>query len=502
MPFSPALTTLLDMALYHANEAELVNTTCAASALLSVFLDMKECSALILREARWMTGVPFTSIELEEGVAVGSAGVVLENDAIVLGGEDEAGVGESNVGSEEARWNEFEMIQDFAMQCFAASKEAIHRLSTDRLAESANLTLADAISSMGEEGKKEDGLEQMSPGSDMDGLKLMQQQQQSGSFNVTNAEIARCYKSQPRSSCWESSRLYCPDYSWADDCITLCQRLLRNLTKHKYVTSVGGVHGWNRYIASSSTEQSSDIIHPPSYASSGPHPFPSLEAVHALKYLVSDILTTSLPSHLNQFRAAVESNAVVSKRLYLVKCEYRAPIRAHMESWMALKAAPKLELVKRYLKDFHGVTGDGEASNNPQVLQRSNSNRRKNSAEPLALHKQRDTLEKLIAEQWKHPSFLEALQLERLCERLEMEMSQILLPLSHLAAEIMDHLRGRIRAVAVLTNNSEDSDGSDEESVELNIEEILGWKDVPHMRELLKVSLLFLPVFLCSTTSN
>jgi hypothetical protein len=178
-----------------------------------------------------------------------------------------------------------------------------------------------------------------------------------------------------------------------------------------------------------------------------------------------------------------------------------------MESWMAVKAAPKLDLVERYLREFHGVIGEGEAtpssstattttsaSNSQTTFQRSNSTKRKNSnsltAEPLALHKQRDSLEKLIADQWKHPSFLEALQLERLCERLEMEMSQILLPLSHLAAEIMDEMKGRIRAVAVLAADSEESDAeSDEESsVELNIEEVLGWKDVPHMRELLKVS--------------
>jgi hypothetical protein len=56
----------------------------------------------------------------------------------------------------------------------------------------------------------------------------------------------------------------------------------------------------------------------------------------------------------------------------------------------------------------------------------------------------------------------------------------------------MDHSKGRIRAVAVLGDDLEESDtednSEDEESVELNIEEVLGWKDVPHMRELLKVS--------------
>ena len=498
------------MALYSAHEAELVPTVCACSKLLQLWIEFKEASALLVRECRLCAGVPFVPLELERGVALGSGGVILENDAIVWGGENETMVEENGrsaiimEGNEDMKWNEYEMIHDFALQCYSASKEAIHRLSTDRLAESANLTLRDVLSTgHNEEGKKEDAVEQVSPGSDLtpDGKMVSQ----SGSSNFTNAEIGRCYKDQPRSSCWESSRLYCPDYSWADDCITLCQRLLRNLSKHKFVSTVGGAHGWNRYVSSCS-DQSLHILYPPTYASNTPHPFPSLEAVHALKYIVSDLLSTSLPSHLNQFRAAVEANAVVTKRLYLVKCEYRAPIRAHMESWMALKAAPKLELVERYLKEFHGIdTGGGSSSSSHSQSSnnKSNATRRKNSnnssTEPSALHKQRDSLEKLIADQWKHPSFLEALQLERLCERLEMEMSQILLPLSHVAAEIMDQSKGRIRAVAVVVNHSEESDvedDSDEESGEWNMEEVLGWKDVPRMKELLKVR-----PFLCQSTT-
>lgn len=488
----------MDTALYHAHEAELVATTCAASKLLQLFLEMKEASALLIRECGWMAGVPFVALEVDEqGVAVGSAGVILE------GMDDYKDVHHGgNEGSDDAKWNEFELIQDFGLQCFSASKEAIHRLTTERLAESANLTLQDSISSINEEGKRDEMMtDQGSPISDTqndDGNRPLQQQ---ASPSFTNAEIGRCYRSQPRSSCWESSRLYCPDYTWADDCIALCQRLLKNLSKHKFLSTLGGPHGWNRYVTnSSSAERNSHIVLPPTYASCTPHPFPSLEAVHTLKYLVSDLLTASLPAHLNQFRAAVESNAVVSKRLYLVKCEYRAPIRAFMESWMALKAAPELELVERYLKEFHATSNEGGGSH-PPTSSKGNATKRKNSNNSVtpALHEQRDSLEKLIADKWKDPSFLEALQLERLCERLEMEMSCILLPLSHVAVEVMDNIRGRIRAVAVLTNDSEESDTddtSDDESAELIIEEILGWKDVPHMRELLKAS-----YFVCSVVS-
>ncbi|KAL7489530.1 hypothetical protein ACHAW6_015157 [Cyclotella cf. meneghiniana] len=498
---SPALTTLLDTALYHANEAELVPTTCAASRLLQQFLEMKEASATVLRECRWMVGVPFVPLELDDqGVAVGSAGVVLEDGRVISGGRDDATDCGSIVGwdgvSEDTKWNEFDTIQDFASQCFSAAKEAIHRLTTDRLAESANLTLQDAISSMSEDGNKEEI--DHGPDHGVHDSNAPMQQQPAPSFDVTNSEIGRCYRAQPRSTCWESPRLYCPDYSWADDCITGCQRILRNLLKHKFVSLVGA-NGWNRYTSGSLAKYDAHMVHPPTYASCTPHPFPSLEAVHALKYLVADLLSNTIPSYLNQFRAAVESNAVVSKRLYLVKCEYRAPIRAHMESWVALKAAPKLEVVERYLREFHGVEGDLNHTDVGGTVTKTSAHgalRRKNSnisrADTMtSLENHRDSLEKLISEYWKHPSFLEALQLERLCERLEVEMSHILLPLSHLATEIMDQWKGRLRAVAVLTSELEVSDiegksHGEDESVDLIIEEILGWNEVPHLRELLK----------------
>jgi hypothetical protein len=82
-----------------------------------------------------------------------------------------------------------------------------------------------------------------------------------------------------------------------------------------------------------------------------------MEAVHSLQYLVMDLLASSIPARLNQFRAATESNTVITKRLYLVKCEYRAPLRALWEGCMNLNAAPRIELVERYLRDYHGANG-------------------------------------------------------------------------------------------------------------------------------------------------
>jgi hypothetical protein len=96
-------------------------------------------------------------------------------------------------------------------------------------------------------------------------------------------------------------------------------------------------------------------MHPPTYASNAPHIFPFLKAVHSLQFLVMELLASTIPARLNQFRAATESNAVVLKRLYLVKCEYRAPLRALWESCVNLNAAPRIALVKRYLRNYHGL---------------------------------------------------------------------------------------------------------------------------------------------------
>lgn len=182
--------------------------------------------------------------------------------------------------------------------------------------------------------------------------------------------------------------MYCPDYYWAEDAICGIQRMLRALSKHRLL-AILSAHGFERYfcgrggggtIKSRTTTERRDasndtrvksrlwrgergrpgattILRPPTYASDSPHVFPSMEAVHSLQYLVMDLLASSIPARLNQFRAATESNTVITKRLYLVKCEYRAPLRALWEGCMNLNAAPRIELVERYLRDYHGANG-------------------------------------------------------------------------------------------------------------------------------------------------
>jgi len=606
VPPSPALTTLLDTALYKSYQAELVPTVSACSQLLQLYIEMKEAAALIVRECRWCVGVPLsgglvittttTTTDADatnnKGIAIGGGtqnvflggGVVvdefgnnvydgsgdgcgggggalpiMEDDNISAGsglflrrgtsasisivdsinsigstgsGNSKEARMESVAAMEIAKWNEFDTIQDFAQQCYLSANEAIQRLSTDRLSDSANLTVYDGLS--GEAGgngniNSRDGSgnhhQAVTPGDALNHHHHDQSQphvhsmpsppptaatvgpssssagQSSSMFprTLADAGIGRCYEPLTRQGCWESPRLYCPDYTWADDAIGACQRSLKILSKHRFLTLVA-TNGWERYtnitMMSSSAQQDGDhtICPTPIYASSTPHPFPSLEAVHCLQYLVSELLQTSIPSSINKFRAATEANAVVSKRLYLVKCEYRAPMRALWESYTALNAAPRLELVETYLRDYHGVKigeeqqqdttsstqqggGSGSSGSRSSLLKKKlSSDASKKSA---LLQQQREKMENLITEKyWKHPIFVEALQLERCCEKLEMDMSQMLLPLANLAREIIDEWKGRLRALAVVR---------EDESGRKFLQPYINWYQLPGWRELLRV---------------
>lgn len=585
---SPGITTLLDTALYHAYEAELLPTVSAASRLLADLIEMKEASALLLRECRWAVGVPlnvqgltlsrlsrYTTatatnhddehdiqqkdevVECEgvlaDGISVVGGGVIVNEDGIpVIYNRDKdkdnhfhdhdnnfvMTIEEAEIQHAEdiINWNEYDTIQDFAYQCYNSAKEGIHRLTTDRFAETANRTLRDTISATTESESSSTTITTptmmtKTAASKIDIPSLSQQTSGLSSFSTpADVGIGRCYNPQSRRDCWESSQLNCPDYCWAEDVLTGCHRLLKALLKHRFITLVNS-HGWERYInihnetkktkKKNQQQQRSredgkskytimttiSTLRPPTYASNDPHAFPSLEAIHALQYLVSNLLSTSIPSRLNQFRAAVESNAVVSKRLYLVKCEYRAPLRALWESCNNLNSAPKVELVERYLRDYRSTTttttaqegGSGDVGSGTNGAVGKGGSRKKggisSSMEGCAHKKktpiqlQREKLEKLITGKHKHPPFVKALQLERYCERLEVDMSHMLLPLANLASHIMCEWKGRVRSVAVMKYTEQrvgdniDSSASVDENLAMVV---LGWQDVPFMRELLR----------------
>jgi hypothetical protein len=122
-------------------------------------------------------------------------------------------------------------------------------------------------------------------------------------------ETGRRTPVQNRRDCWESPRLLCPDYVWADESFTTCQRLIRSLSKHPFPQ--GDVDNLAPSVVSpSSTTGTASSAMGPSYERNA----------GLLLQLVQD----DLPVRLYQFRCAMDAESVVTKRFYLFKCEYRA----------------------------------------------------------------------------------------------------------------------------------------------------------------------------------
>jgi hypothetical protein len=187
-------------------------------------------------------------------------------------------------------------------------------------------------------------------------------------------------RQRPR-DCWETARLIAPDHVWADDVFLTGQRLIRHLIKQLPVNiEYGDEEG---------------------------------KGARQLGILIM-LVQQDLPTRLHQFRVATEANAVVLKRLYLVKCEYRAPFRAFLEAHQTVQRAPSLELVKQYLTK----------SKDDKVI----------------------GMDDLLQELLETPELVEALQIEKLVEGLEEKMAQGIYGFTELA-RLVDHKRARLREV-------------------------------------------------------
>lgn len=329
----PGLMTILDVALYRSVEGQLTATTCASHALLSAWLDLKYQSQLVLAE-------------------------LAQSDESLRRSQAES----------------------FTRICIEAAWDATERLGTDKLAQSANLS---------------DPYDSNTSGGSNHVLSGVGQQGIVNGVLDSKEETGRRYISEQRpKDCWESSRLFCPDYVWADDVFVTCQRLLRNLNKHPFygddvVTLVG------------STQKRAKLS-------------PCAERyISILLQLVKD----DIPVRLHQCRAAVEADSVVSKRLYLVKSEYRAPFRAFLEAHQSVQRAPTVAMVDDYLS------------------MKSEKVKQKREETQTQLQKLLETSE-----------LVQALALERECEEMEIEVARAVFPFTEMG-RILEHKRGRLVAV-------------------------------------------------------
>lgn len=251
----------------------------------------------------------------------------------------------------------------FARHCLEAACDATEKISTDRFATSANLSDA------------------YEPSASFSSATLSGQVAIEDSLADTGR---RAPKTQRAKDCWETARLICPDHVWADDVFLTGQRLIRHLNKQL----PGNMDSLRL----------------------------SFEAERQVTLLIN-LIQQDLPMRLHQFRTAAESNAVVLKRLYLVKNEYRAPFRAFLEAHQTVQRAPSLDMVNDYLE---------KPSNESQ--------------ESKVQHD--SSLQQLL----ETPELVEALQIEKLMERLEQKMAKGIFGFTELA-RIIDNKKARLTAV-------------------------------------------------------
>jgi hypothetical protein len=219
--------------------------------------------------------------------------------------------------------------------------------------------------------------------------------------------------------CWESQRLCCPDYIWADHAANHTQRLVRLLFKNQYVASHFDMNINNSSATYFTATSNNNSSHMNSNSSVDDDIFNTKRPLITFLPLINTVIeqeasllllviTRDLPTRLVQFRASIEADSTVLKRLYLVKLEYRAPFRTFLESHQSLQRAPSLALVNEYL-------------NSPKSK--------------LEQHRTlcKDNLQLLLTQ----PYLVEALALEKKCEEYELSMAETLYGFSELARYLL-----------------------------------------------------------------
>ncbi len=423
----PGLITLLDVALFRSVEGQLTATISSSNSLLACWLDIKKQAQLVLQ-------------------------LYKTKDFI------------ANTDGETCAY------ESLAWQCLESACNAIERLGTDRLAAAANLsdaydsTKASAVNNT-YSGLYSNDLFYTATGCSVTGVGL--QGIRNGILEAKEETGRREPTMQRRKDCWESPRLFCPDFVWADDVYLACRKWIRSLDKHPLVqisyymkhhddpsvvdptnlltiqktkqqgkhTSKGTkskTHNKNNYNSSNSNnnnnnnsnnnstdkrrrkqESSSGKRRSPKYAGDDP----IYEEMEMQAMILVQLVQHDLPLRLYQFRSAMEADAVVTKRLYLVKCEYRAPFRAFLEAHQNILRAPPMELVEHYyLNSGDDVAADKKKSKSSQSTPTS----------PEALKAE---LQALL----NTPELVELLALEMEAEKLELDMGKALFPFTELS---------------------------------------------------------------------
>ena len=393
---APGLITLLDTALFKTYEGQLTASISSANSTLHAFLELKSQSKMLLNECICAT-LPSTSSSSSSSSSNTSSN--------------------TNASSKQMH-QRIQSLESFARYCIECSNEAINRLTTDRLALTANIPPESKSHSNSNDSMDHDA--------DGDGEGYEFGSGYSSNYGMhshkdvdVNVAVTSAVRSSvedvfhevgmrlsPRhqhnlrkSECWESNKLFCIDYVWGDEAMLQCQRLLRAMIKHDAVDLMTAV-------LANSDDDTNDDAGTSSCAQTMMDRFQN----------VMILLRKDLPMRLQQFRNGIESDIVVSKRLYLIKNEYRAPFRSFLEGHQHVQRAPSLDLVMDYIQLHESSKKDDGA----------------------ALKERRKCANQKIQDCLRNENFIKAIQLEEECEKLEVYMAKMLLPFCELARLLLD----------------------------------------------------------------
>ena len=356
---APGLTTLLDTALYKTHEGQLTATVSSANSLLHAFFQLRKCATELLR---------------------------LTCDVHLVHQEMEL-----KSCNTERLVDQLEALEAFARFCLECVDDAVKYITTEKLAATANLSYQEAFSSSSSSSSSTS----LSPS-----VSISNGNVASGvirSMNIIWEEIGsridpRLQHTFRQKDCWESTKLYCPDYVWADDAHLHCNKLLKEMTRHEALKCI------NCGLKSNDALSKNSII-------------------ISMFEQTMGLIKIDIPLRLHQFRLGLESDTTVSKRLYLVKNEYRAPFRAFLEGHTHVQRAPSLQLVDSYIK-LHQMKDTTTLKNRRQEL-----NQKK---QDLLLNK----------------NLMQIMKLEEKCEEMEIKMASILFPFCELARLLMENNAG------------------------------------------------------------
>jgi len=489
---APGLMTLLDTALYRAHEGQLTATVSSANATLLAFLQLKAQAKELVHACQTLP--PSSSLSSPHSSPNSSLVMPQAGSGSGSGGSSGGSKNQAQMQAVALRtkrhYENLASLESFAQFCIESSNDAIRGITSDKLSSTANcdpLTQSDEINAemmytnhhhhnynmndtnhhndislVDSDGgnnhpKNNNGSSKNADSPSNRNQKISRNTSSSISpqksvkdsmavegiiegiasskYNSWNEVATRLSSMEQyevrKSDCWESDRLYCPDYVWADDTMVHCHRLVKSMTKHETVELIIGY-----VMSATSTEE--EHVHDytkellPLFvnevdASNGNVDVDDRKKkeMYLEKILVSvsniiALLKHDLPLRLHQFRLGIESDSIVTKRLYLLKNEYRAPFRAFLEGCVNVQRLPPLSLVNDYIQ-LHDKIGESNNTTTASTLKDKQTN---------AQRKFQDCI--------YNERFQAALSLEYKCEVLEIEMGRILLPFCDLARILLD----------------------------------------------------------------